>query len=277
MAKPFFEVFPTLKVGEETKNLLSEVEVTRVSTNTRKDILRVYIAGRRLIPKKKIYQLETGIKKQLFPTRDMTIKFIEKFQLSSQYTPENLMNVYKDSILLELREYSLLVYNLFRQATLEFDREDHMVLTLPDTIVAEKRSDELIDILEKIVCERCGLKLMIEPQFQEEAELSEHRKDSDIQIAHEVEHIVKMSALGQHREDEPVSQEKEETKPLKEKETKKQPAPAVAPAAAAPAAAPAPAVSAQNNQQIVAAIAVAIAEEMGTDVSHIRIHSIKRV
>ena len=141
MAKPFFEVFPTLKVGEETKNLLSEVEVTRVSTNTRKDILRVYIAGRRLIPKKKIYQLETGIKKQLFPTRDMTIKFIEKFQLSSQYTPENLMNVYKDSILLELREYSLLVYNLFRQATLEFDREDHMVLTLPDTIVAEKRSD----------------------------------------------------------------------------------------------------------------------------------------
>ena len=226
MAKPFFEVFPTLKVGEETKNLLSEVEVTRVSTNTRKDILRVYIAGRRLIPKKKIYQLETGIKKQLFPTRDMTIKFIEKFQLSSQYTPENLMNVYKDSILLELREYSLLVYNLFRQATLEFDREDHMVLTLPDTIVAEKRSDELIDILEKIVCERCGLKLMIEPQFQEEAELSEHRKDSDIQIAHEVEHIVKMSALGQHREDEPVSQEKEETKPLKEKETKKQPAPA---------------------------------------------------
>ena len=226
MAKPFFEVFPTLKVGEETKNLLSEVEVTRVSTNTRKDILRVYIAGRRLIPKKKIYQLETGIKKQLFPTRDMTIKFIEKFQLSSQYTPENLMNVYKDSILLELREYSLLVYNLFRQATLEFDREDHMVLTLPDTIVAEKRSDELIDILEKIVCERCGLKLMIEPQFQEEAELSEHRKDSDIQIAHEVEHIVKMSALGQHREDEPVSQEKEETKPLKDKETKKQPAPA---------------------------------------------------
>lgn len=47
------------------------------------------------------------------------------------------------------------------------------------------------------------------------------------------------------------------------------PAPAAAPAAA-------PAVSG-NKQQVVAAIAVAIAEEMGTDVSHIRIHSIKRV
>ena len=47
------------------------------------------------------------------------------------------------------------------------------------------------------------------------------------------------------------------------------PAPAAAPAAA-------PAVSG-NKQQVVAAIAVAIAEEMGTDVSHIRIHAIKRV
>lgn len=46
--------------------------------------------------------------------------------------------------------------------------------------------------------------------------------------------------------------------------------------AAVPAPAAAPAVSG-NKQQVVAAIAVAIAEEMGTDVSHIRIHSIKRV
>ena len=53
------------------------------------------------------------------------------------------------------------------------------------------------------------------------------------------------------------------------------PAPAVAPA---PAAAPAPvAAPAANKQQIVAAIAVAIAEEMGTDPSHIRIHSIKKI
>ncbi len=57
------------------------------------------------------------------------------------------------------------------------------------------------------------------------------------------------------------------------------PAKPAAPAAST-AAAPAPvptAAPAGNKQQIVAAIAVAIAEEMGTDVSHIRIHSIKRV
>lgn len=48
--------------------------------------------------------------------------------------------------------------------------------------------------------------------------------------------------------------------------------PAVAPAAVA---APVPAVSV-NNSQLVAAVSVAIAESMGTDVSHLRIHSIKK-
>ena len=56
-------------------------------------------------------------------------------------------------------------------------------------------------------------------------------------------------------------------------------APAAAPAPAAPAApapAPAPAPRA-GNQQLVAAIAAAIAEEMGEDVDHIKILSIRRL
>ena len=63
---------------------------------------------------------------------------------------------------------------------------------------------------------------------------------------------------------------------IMEKAAPKKAVPAAA-AVPAPAAAPAPAAPAANKQQIVAAIAVAIAEEMGTDPSHIRIHSIKKV
>jgi sodium pump decarboxylase gamma subunit len=36
-------------------------------------------------------------------------------------------------------------------------------------------------------------------------------------------------------------------------------------------------VQSQNKQQIVAAVSAAIAEDMGTNVSHIKIHSIKRI
>ena len=38
-----------------------------------------------------------------------------------------------------------------------------------------------------------------------------------------------------------------------------------------------PAVNVQENQKIVAILAAAIAEDMGTDVSHLRIHSIRKI
>ena len=53
--------------------------------------------------------------------------------------------------------------------------------------------------------------------------------------------------------------------------------PAPAPAAAAPAAPAAPSGGIPNRQAVIAAIAVAIAEEMGTDPSGIRILSVKKL
>lgn len=233
MGKSFFEVFPTLQMEGEMQSLLSEVEVTKVATNRNRDLLHVYLLSNHLIPKKKIYVMEKEIKKQLFPTKAMTIKIAEKFALSSQYTPKNLMDVYKDSILLEIKNYSLLLYNLFRKAKMDFDREGHMVLTLEDSIIATERADELVDILEKIICERCGLTLMIEPEFERTGE-DEHQKESDLQIAYEVQNIINMSAIGQNKGqeasvDEPVAAvpkaEKpnitKETQPVKKTESKK--------------------------------------------------------
>ena len=53
--------------------------------------------------------------------------------------------------------------------------------------------------------------------------------------------------------------------------------PAPAPAAAAPAAPAAQAAAIPNRQAMIAAIAVAVAEEMGTDPSGIRILSVKKL
>lgn len=52
---------------------------------------------------------------------------------------------------------------------------------------------------------------------------------------------------------------------------------ATAPAAAAPANFAAPAASEPNRQELIAAVSAAIAEELGTDITGIRILSIKKV
>lgn len=126
MAKRFFDVFPSLQVEGDMKNLLTETEVTKVGMNHERNHLRVYLSSTRLIHKKDIRQLESAIAQQIFKGRMMQVKVIEKYHLSEQYTPEKLLDLYRDSILEELKDYSLMEYNLLRTAKMEFTSESHM-------------------------------------------------------------------------------------------------------------------------------------------------------
>ena len=190
MAKRFFDVFPSLKVEGDMKNLLTETEVTKVGMNHERDHLRVYLSSTRLIHKKDIRQLESAIAQQIFKGRMMQVKVIEKYHLSEQYTPEKLLDLYRDSILEELKDYSLMEYNLLRTAKMEFTSESHMLLTLENTIIAQTRSHEIVEFLEKVICERCGLDLAVELAYEEPKE-SKYKKNSDLQIQFEIKNIMK--------------------------------------------------------------------------------------
>lgn len=134
----------------------------------------------------------------------MDVKVIEKYQLSEQYTAEKLMDLYKDSILEELKNYSLMEYNLLRSAKMEFTGDSHLLLTLENTIIAQTRSHEIVEFLEKVVCERCGLDLSVELAFEEPKE-SKHKKNSDLQIQFEIKNILKRVQL--HEESAPAKAE----------------------------------------------------------------------
>ena len=82
----------------------------------------------------------------------MTIKIQEKYRLSEQYTPKKLLDMYKESLLLELKNYSIIEYTMFRKADIRFDKEDLMVLSVEDTIVNRDKTGELKRVLEKDVC-----------------------------------------------------------------------------------------------------------------------------
>lgn len=194
MKKLFFDVFPSLNVDGNLKKLLSETEVTKVGMNHAKDHLRVYLKGTRFIHKNKICQLEKSIREQIFKGRNMDVKVIEKYQLSEQYTPEKLLDLYKDSILEELKTYSLMEYNLLRTAKMEFTSESHLLLTLENTIIAQTRSNEIVEFLEKVICERCGMNLSVELAYEEPKE-SRHKKNSDLKIQFEIRNILKNVSL----------------------------------------------------------------------------------
>ena len=215
MSKAFREAFPTLKLEEELEGLLDTTEVTKISSKHQHTHIRIYLRAKRLIFKKNIWKLEKAITEQIFQNRAIQVKIIESYELSEQYTPKSLIEVYKDSILDELNAYSVLEYNLLRTADMEFPEEDRLILTMDETIIAKTRTDEIIEFLEKVICERCGMNLKIFPQYRKPQE-SKYRKNSEEQIRQEVAGIVARTKLvmeGKSQE----TEEKEKTVETEEK------------------------------------------------------------
>lgn len=194
MEKDFFDVFPKLEVDEELSELLRMVKVTRVAVNRQKDLLRIYIVSRQWIHKKHIYKLERTIRTQFFANVRIRVKIIEKFLLSAQYTPENLMEVYSPSIRMELKEYSIFLYNMFATAKMEFESEDTLHITFADSVIAREKSPELLRILEKIFCERCGVSLILHPDYVKMEESRAHR-NSELQIQARVQQVMEKSGI----------------------------------------------------------------------------------
>ena len=175
MTKMFAEVFPPLHVEQGLQDLLEQVKVEKVTSNRAKNFIRVYLVSGKLIHKEQLFQLEKTLKKQLFGASDITVRILERYELSGQYNPEKLMELYKDSILFELRHYSMLEYNLFRGAKIEFPEANILKMELAKTTLGEDAADELIRILYKIFTERCGLDVKIQVEFVDKKEEKKKR------------------------------------------------------------------------------------------------------
>ena len=195
--KPFFEVFPTLEIKGKLHDMMEQAFVERVSATKSRDRMSVYLYSTRLILKEDIRTIEREIKNQLFPTAVMAIRIFEHFELSSQYTPENLMEVYGESILSELREYSHIEYNAFRTAQITYPEVGKMVLTIDDTVINHSKEAELVRILEKILVERCGLQVAILVEYRE-YKTGKFAAEDELKIQLKVNEICRRVNKGDH-------------------------------------------------------------------------------
>lgn len=161
MANMFFDVFVDLKLSDELSGIFEEVVVTKVTTTSSKDFIRVYIESSRLIEKKYVFAMEEAIVKQLFRNRNIRVKIYEKFFLSNQYTPENLLGLYKESLELELKGYNHMEYLMFKDSVCDFSTPGIMEFTVEATTVTKEKVEDLENILYKVFRNRCNMDVQI--------------------------------------------------------------------------------------------------------------------
>lgn len=159
--------FSKSDTSEELKSIFQLVDITRITTNSEHTKMRIYIESKRLIEKSAIFKVKEQLAKNLRTGKKISIEIIEKYILSKQYTPENLFEIYKDSILLELNESSPIIAAMLKKAPTRFDESGRLVIDLESSIVSEARMKILKDTIEHIFRDRFDmpLEVRIEKEF----------------------------------------------------------------------------------------------------------------
>ena len=168
--------------------LFEKVEVTKITSTSARNHIKVYIYSTHLIPKKTVCYVENQIEEQLFSQGNIPVTIIEEYRLSEQYTPENLMHAYKESILFELEQKSVLEKNMFQKAKCRFEGKRTMCLTMADTIIAEGKTSEITSYLKDVFENRFHVPVDVEIDYEEVKE-SKYKKFNEMQLQQEVDAI----------------------------------------------------------------------------------------
>ena len=154
--------------------------------------------------------MERQIKEQLFGRTAVDIRIEEEYRLSGQYTAEALMREYRESIVLELKEISVLAANMFMQAQIHYEEGGVICLELLDTIVSEGRKEEILELLEHIYKERFRIPADIRISYRE-PDSSGSREYDEQRIQQEINAIFERRAR-QRGEDIPAHEPAAEAK-----------------------------------------------------------------
>lgn len=111
--------------------------------------------------------MEQRIKEQLFGTSSVKLQILEEYELSELYTPEAVMEEYKESLILELKEISVLAANMFSQAEVNYEEGNVVRLELLDTIVSEGRKEEIMNLLDDVFRNRFHMNVDIRVTYKE--------------------------------------------------------------------------------------------------------------
>lgn len=162
----FFEAFDNLTVSKDMQDLFEHVDVKKMVASKGKKQLSIYIKSDRLITFTNIKKMEYQLKKQVFQSAINDILFIEQYELSEQYTPEKLMPIYYESFLLELKEKSIIDFEIINTASYEFVG-NQLIFDCERNFLSVKRSAELREYFQNLFLERFGYEVQVEFKYHD--------------------------------------------------------------------------------------------------------------
>ncbi|MBP9996771.1 MAG: PolC-type DNA polymerase III [Lachnospiraceae bacterium] len=165
--KLFFDVFPTVKVNNELSDMFRSVEVRKAAMSPNGGLLKLCILSDHIIMHSDICKMQKAIEKAVFTSSETKVVILQRYELSDTYNLRVLMDVYRDSVVDELKAKDHMLWTTMRHADAEFASDDTMTLIIPDSRTNRTNEKNLVEFLEKIFTDRCGVDAKISVAYKE--------------------------------------------------------------------------------------------------------------
>lgn len=173
----FFEAFEKLSADQELQKLYDEVDVVKVLASKQTNNIFVCLKSSRLISRSNIRKMEELLNRQLFLHTGSKVILKPQFELSAQYNFAKLYPIYRDSILEELKEESVVTYHIFKDAEILIDEMKMKIRVINSCVVKEKMT-KLKDYLETMFQERFDYTVHVILDYLEPKEMKDdHEKE----------------------------------------------------------------------------------------------------
>lgn len=187
--KVFGDLFANNNIKADLFNIFKNVKISDVIINRKSKTIRMKFSYDRLILKSDVISLERELSKKIMSGETLKIVINEKYSLSSQYTPAIWFDSYKDSILLELERVDKVLYNYYKASNPRIDDNNNLLISLPDTIIAKNKENELVDILDRIIHDRFGFDFTTVVKYTDPVP-SKRKADNELKVKRRLDEII---------------------------------------------------------------------------------------
>ena len=203
-AKPFFTVFPDLKVSDAFHSMFESVDIQDITLKKRDNMLRISFCCDHLISRVDTWRMEQQIREQLFSKRYIKIRFHETYHLSDQYNLKYLMEHYMKSFLFELKGKGEVIFNVVRKG--DYKVEGNVItFYFEDTFVNRSKASAIKDYFEGVMKDRFHMEIKVGFDFSRQHERN-LRDESDYRLQQEIHAIVEHAdtAEQEHKEEKKI-------------------------------------------------------------------------
>jgi DNA polymerase-3 subunit alpha (Gram-positive type) len=160
----FFEAFEQLTCDNELRGLYKDAEVVKVVASKQSNTLTVHIKSKILLHWNHIKKMEELLNRQLFSHTGNKAYIAPCFELADKYELKDILSVYRNSILEELKDISVVTYYLLTQANVSI-QGNTIIIKTKENCVAEEKFERLKDYLVKLFMDRFGYEITVKFEY----------------------------------------------------------------------------------------------------------------